>query len=193
MSRSEHALPSLLSFAGVDDATTAIAAGSAALALVALVGVVVLAIGMRRTRRAQSAVLGEGSERDLVAHAEALQEAVAELRERASEEDRRLGERIAEAERALTARLAEAERRIDLALAFSSVVRYDAYNELSGQQSSSIALLDSHRTGLVLSSIIHRDQARLYAKRLYEGHSELDLSPEEEQAINDALAREPPR
>jgi hypothetical protein len=67
-------------------------------------------------------------------------------------------------------------------------VRYDAYNELSGHQSSSMALLDSHRNGLVLSAIVHRDSARLYVKQVHNGESEVALSPEEQQAVDTALA-----
>ena len=52
-----------------------------------------------------------------------------------------------------------------------------------GSQSTSIALLDAHRSGLVLSSIHHRDQARLYAKQIREGKAEFELSPEEHEAI----------
>jgi hypothetical protein len=66
-------------------------------------------------------------------------------------------------------------------------VRYDAYGEMSGRQSTSIALLDSTRSGVVLSSIHHRDQARLYAKQVRGGEAELELSPEENEAIRLAL------
>ena len=62
-----------------------------------------------------------------------------------------------------------------------------------GQQSSSVALLDSRRSGVVISSILHRDQARVYVKQVREGESELELSPEEQEAIDTALARRPPR
>ena len=48
-------------------------------------------------------------------------------------------------------------------------MRYDAYGEMSGRQSTSIALLDATRSGIVLSSIHHRDQARLYAKQVRDG------------------------
>ena len=79
------------------------------------------------------------------------------------------------------------EDRVDGCVAHTALVRYDAYNELSGHQSSSIALLDSRRTGVVLSSIVHRDQARLYVKRISEGEAEIALSPEEQQAVDTAL------
>ena len=81
-----------------------------------------------------------------------------------------------------------AERRIDRTIAYRSLVRYDAYGEMSGRQSTSIALLDATRSGVVLSSIHHRDQARLYAKQVTRGKGELELSPEEEEAIKLAVS-----
>ncbi len=80
-----------------------------------------------------------------------------------------------------------AERRIDRPMAYRSLVRYDAYGEMSGRQSTSIALLDATRSGIVLSSIHHRDQARLYAKQVRDGTPELELSPEEIEAVRIAL------
>ena len=67
-------------------------------------------------------------------------------------------------------------------------MRYDAYNEMSGHQSTSIALLDATRSGVVLSSIHHREQARLYAKQVHDGQAELELSPEEAEAVRIAMA-----
>ena len=80
-----------------------------------------------------------------------------------------------------------AEQRLDGAIAYRSLVRYDAYGEMSGHQSTSIALLDARRNGVVLSSILHRDHARLYAKRVDDGRGELELSPEEQEAVRLAL------
>ena len=79
--------------------------------------------------------------------------------------------------------------RLDGAIAYRSLIHYDAYGEMSGRQSTSIALLDESRSGLVLSSIHHRDQARLYAKQVTDGSSERELSPEENEAIRLALGR----
>jgi hypothetical protein len=58
---------------------------------------------------------------------------------------------------------------------------------MSGHQSTSIALLDASRSGVVLSSIHHREQARLYAKQIRDGQGELELSPEEAEAVRRAL------
>ena len=152
----------------------ALAAGG--VAVVALLLAAYLALRVRRLRQAQTAVLGENGQRDLVAHAERLETGFGQLRDWVEETMERIGQRMD-----------YTEHRLDGCVAHTSIVRYDAYNELSGQQSSSIALLDARRTGVVLSSIVHRDQARVYVKRVHEGESEIALSPEEQQAVDTAL------
>jgi uncharacterized protein DUF4446 len=163
----------------VDDLSTTqgiVALAAAGVAAVALLWVVVLALKLRRLRAAQRTVMGEG-QADLVAHAAQIQEAFVQLRDWVEETATRLEERMG-----------TAERRIDGCVAYTSLVRYDAMGELSGQQSSTMALLDAHRTGVVVSSILHRDQARVYVKQVRDGESELELSPEELQAIEAAMA-----
>lgn len=158
--------------------TVGIVAGAAAvLALATLVGTIALAIRLRTVRRAQVAVMGERGERDLVTHAARVERGFVELRDWVEE---MLG--------AFEARVGRAEHRIDGCVAYRALIRYDAYGEMSGQQSSSVALLDEHRSGIVISSILHRDQARVYVKKVQGGESELDLSPEEREAIETALA-----
>ncbi|MDP8943845.1 MAG: DUF4446 family protein [Actinomycetota bacterium] len=154
----------------------ALAAG--AVALLALALAAVLARRIRDLRRAQTTVLG-GEGRDVVAHAERLESAFTELRDFVEEALGRFDDRMG-----------EAERRIDGCVAYRAVIRYDAYGEMSGRQSSSIAFLDARRSGVVLSSILHRDQARLYVKQVREGESEIELSPEEHEAMETALAAE---
>jgi hypothetical protein len=151
----------------------AIAAG--AVAVVALLLSAVLAFRVRRLRSAQRTVLGDGRQ-DLVAHAAALQAQFEALNEYLQDVAGRLDQRMG-----------VAEHRLDGGITYRSLVRYDAYGEMSGRQSTSIALLDATRSGLVLSSIHHRDQARLYAKQVREGRGELELSPEEEEAVQLAL------
>ena len=158
----------------------ALAAGG--VALVALIFAIVLAVKLRRLRGAQQVVLGGAGREDLVAHASNLQTAFETLHGRVEEIAERLDERMA-----------EAERRIDGAIAYRALVRYDAYGELSGHQSTSLALLDAERNGVVLSCIAHRDNARLYSKVVKDGRGEHELSPEEDEAIRLALAGEPSR
>jgi hypothetical protein len=155
----------------------ALAAG--AVAVVALGTAVALAFRLRRVRSEQRAVLGDRRE-DLVSHAATLQSQFAALHSYVEDVAARLD-----------GRMGTAEQRLDGAVSYSSLVRYDAYGEMSGRQSMSIALLDSTQTGIVLSSIHHRDQARLYAKQIHAGRGELELSPEEAEAVQLALQRSP--
>jgi hypothetical protein len=166
----------------VDDLTTTtgiVALAAAAVALVAVVLCIVLFVRLRRLRAAQRAVLGTHGERDLVSHSAELTEAFEALRDWVEEVGARLD-----------GRLAAAEDRLDGSIAYRGLVRYDAYNEMSGRQSTSIALLDTTRSGIIVSSIHHRDQARVYAKQVREGEAEIELSPEEAEAVRLALARE---
>jgi hypothetical protein len=163
----------------VNDLTTTqgvVALAAAGVAVVALALTIVLAFRLRSVRRSQTAVLGDGS-RDLVAHAAQLDEAFVSLREYVEEALSRLEERSQ-----------AADRRIDRSLSHRALIRYDAYGEMSGQQSSSYAMLDESRSGIVFSSILHRDQARVYVKQIHEGESSIELSPEEQQAIEAALS-----
>src|SRR5579862_3593042 len=67
-----------------------------------------------------------------------------------------------------------------------AIVRYDALNEMSGQLSFSLALLNAVGDGVVLSSINGRAETRTYAKPVVAGRGELELSPEEAQAVHSA-------
>jgi hypothetical protein len=72
------------------------------------------------------------------------------------------------------------------ALKHLSVVRYDAFGDMGGHLSWSLALLDDAGHGVVLTSISGRSEARTYAKSIVEWTSEQQLSPEEEEAISHA-------
>ena len=156
-----------------------VALGAAALALLTFLVVMVVALRLRRLRADQRVVLGGRAREDLVTHAAALEQAFAALHERVEEVAARLEERMD-----------DAEHRLDGAIAYRALVRYDAYGELSGHQSASLALLDASGNGVVLSSITHRETARLYCKQVIDGRGEHLLSPEEDEAIRLALAGE---
>jgi hypothetical protein len=161
------------------DTVGLVALGAAAVGVIALLLATVLLIRLRRLRAAQTAVLGATGREDLVAHASGLHQAFDALHERVEEVAARLEDRVG-----------GAEARLDGAIAYRALVRYDAYGELSGRQSSSLALLDAHGDGVVLSCITHRDTARLYCKRVHGGRGEFELSPEEDEAIRLALTGE---
>ena len=150
-----------------------------AVALIALTLAIILAVKLRRMRSAQRAVLGSEN-RDLVQHAARLERGFVELRDW-----------LEDAAAGIDARMVGAEARIASCVTHRSLIRYDAYGEMSGRQSSSLALLDATHSGVVLSSIHHRESARVYVKQIVAGESELELSPEELEAIESAIAGRP--
>lgn len=149
-----------------------IALAAAAVAILALLACAALNVSLRRLRRGQQLVLGDGQARDVVAHSAAMQQAFEALQGYVEDTATRLDGRLASVESSLRGTFAH-----------RALVRYDAYNELSGQQSMSIALLDGEQSGIVLSCIHHRDQARVYGKQVLGGRGELELSPEEAEAV----------
>ena len=153
-----------------------VAMAACAVAIVALLTSIVLAVRLSRLRSEQRVVLGNGRQ-DIVAHAAGLQSQFEALHAYIEDVALRLEQRMG-----------TAEHRLDGAVAYTSLIRYDAYGEMSGRQSLSLALLDATQTGIVLSAIHHRDQARVYAKQIVSGRPEQELSPEEDEAIKTALA-----
>jgi hypothetical protein len=160
----------------LDSTEGIVALAAAGVAAIALILAIVLAFRVRKLRASQKAVLGEAGQLDLIEHAARLEQGFVELRDWV--EDTAAG---------IERRMVAAEARIDGCVTYRSLIRYDAYNEMSGRQSSSVALLDSRRSGVVMSSILHRENARVYVKQIVEGESELELSPEEREALDTAL------
>ena len=148
----------------------AIAAAAAAFALLILL--LFLYRDIRRIRAAQQVLLG-GANRDLADFAVSLQGRVDDLHRAVDE---------------LAAAIARVDRRADTTMSRYAVVRYDAYEGAGGRQSASVALLDSSRSGVVLSAIQGRDYARVYVKELDQGKAVIALSPEELEAVERAMS-----
>jgi hypothetical protein len=68
-----------------------------------------------------------------------------------------------------------------------ALVRYDAFSEMSGRMSFSLALLDDNADGITISAITGRTDTRVYAKAVAAGEGEHELSPEEQQAVRSAM------
>jgi hypothetical protein len=148
-------------------------------ALVAVLCLILLAwntLALRRVRRAQKIVLG-GSERDVILHAEALQREFVSLRDW-----------LDDASTQLDKRMTRLETGLDGAVTHTAMVRYDAFGAKSGKQSSSVALLDESKTGVVLTAIVSRNFSHLYVKNLTDGVSDIELSPEERHVVELAFA-----
>ena len=148
-----------------------IAIAAAAVAVLGLAAALVLHVRLRRVRAAQLTLLGSGGG-DLVDFAVALQGRIDGLHRAVDE---------------VTAALSRLEHRVDATVSRLAVIRYDAYENTGGHQSASVALLDSSRSGVVLSAIQGRDYARIYVKELDDGRAAVSLSPEEQEAVERAM------
>jgi hypothetical protein len=153
-------------------AELAVALAAGIVALVALVVAVRAWTGNARTRSAQVVLLG-GDQHDLVDFAVSLQARIDDLHGAVDE---------------LASGLSRVDRRVDGAVTNTAVIRYDAYEDTGGQQSASFAFLDANRNGTVVTAIQGRDYARIYVKELTLGKSTIALSPEEQQAVERAMA-----
>jgi Protein of unknown function (DUF4446) len=150
-----------------------IAIAAAVVAVVALVAAVWVLSRMRRLREGQAVLLGEGKG-DLVDFAVSLQGRIDDLHRAVDE---------------IAAGLVRVDRRVDGSVTNTSIVRYDAYENTGGHQSASLAVLDSARTGVVVTAIQGRDYARIYMKELDRGQASIALSPEEAEAVERAMSR----
>lgn len=149
-----------------------IAVGAAAVAVAALLLLLTNWLTLRRVRGAQKTLLGGGNE-DLVDFAVSLQKRIDDLHRSVDE---------------VGARVGRVDARIDSTVSKTAIVRYDAYENSGGHQSASVAMLDSSRTGVVISAIQGRDYARIYVKELDRGRASVALSPEEQEAVDRAMS-----
>ena len=149
-----------------------IAIGAAGAAFLALLFAVVFFVQVRRVRTAQKVLIGRGTD-DLVDFAVSLQARIDDLHRAVDE---------------VAAGLSRIDKRVDGCLSHTSIVRYDAYEDAGGHQSASLAFLDAARSGVVVSAIQGRDYARIYVKELDRGRPSLALSPEEQEAVDRAMA-----
>jgi hypothetical protein len=149
-----------------------IAIAAAAIAVVAIAAAAACYTALRRVRASQLVLIGKG-QGDLVDFAVSLQGRIDTLHRTIDD---------------VAGALGNLERRVDGTIARSAIVRYDAYANSGGHQSSSVALLDASRSGIVLSAIQGRDYARIYIKELDRGKATVALSPEEQEAVDRAMA-----
>ena len=154
------------------ETTAWVALGAAAAAGLALVLALAFYLKLRRVRQAQIVLLGTGRD-DLVDFAVSLQTRMDDLHRAVDE---------------VAAAIARLDKRIDGCLSHTSIVRYDAYEDAGGHQSASLAFLDAARSGVIVSAIQGRDYARIYVKELDRGRASVALSPEEQEAVDRAMA-----
>jgi hypothetical protein len=149
-----------------------VALGIAVVGVVLAVAALVLAVGTarwsKRLRQAEQALLA-GKPVDLVEFAVGMQARMERLE---------LDE----------ARLVSALGSLDVLLRRRSIVRFDANSDEEGRRSSSLALLDRHGSGIVISAVHAGSATSVFVKDVLRGGSgSLELTPEEERAVQHAL------
>jgi hypothetical protein len=149
-----------------------IAVAACVAAALALAVALYIALKVRRVREGQQVLLG-GGKADLVDFAVSLQGRIDDLHRAVDE---------------VAAGLARVDRRVDGCVSKTSIVRYDAYEGAGGHQSASLVFLDAGRSGVVFTAIQGRDYARIYVKELDHGRAPVALSPEEQEAVERAMA-----
>jgi hypothetical protein len=66
------------------------------------------------------------------------------------------------------------------------IIRFNPFKELGGDHSFSLAILDSHDSGIIITSLHTRDRTRVYMKDIKRGKSKFELSTEEKKALVNA-------
>mgnify|MGYP006275734793 CR=1 FL=1 len=149
-----------------------IGAAGVALALIALLVAIRTALWARRLRRAERALL-DGEPVDLVEFAVGMQARM---------------ERLERDEASLRDEVVTALGTLDVLLRRRSIVRFDANDDEEGRRSSSLALLDRHGSGIVISSVHIGSTTSVFVKDVLRGGSgSLELTPEEQRAVAHAL------
>jgi hypothetical protein len=156
----------------VSTADTALLVAAVACALAVLLGLatIYLIVQLRRMRRGQRLLLG-ADQQDLVEYAVGLLARVEHVESRADHVEQGLQQVIG---------------RLDGVLQRWALLRYDALEGTGGRQSVSLALLDAGANGMILTAIQDREYARIYIKQVIAGESDLELSPEETRALEQA-------
>lgn len=143
--------------------------------LVLLVGIAVFIIASARTRRLETryrVLLGDAEGKD----AETL------LLSYIARTDA-LGTQLEQTQSELADLRSECQRHVQKV----GILRYNAFDDVGGEQSFSVALLDANATGVVVSGLCGREETRVYAKPVRAGRSTHNLSDEEITAIARAI------
>jgi hypothetical protein len=86
-------------------------------------------------------------------------------------------------------RLASLEEHAPHALSRFAVIEFDAFGNITGNQSRSISLLNDRGDGLVITLLTYRDDSVFYTKEVRAGRGVQELSPEEQASVDRALSR----
>ncbi len=124
-----------------------------------------------------------------MAASEAVRRDIVELQRDLTAAHQEMQQQLAAERSEITATVQRISQSISTVLRRVALVRYDAFDDLGGRLSFSLAIMDDSGNGITLTSIASTTDTRLYAKSLSHGIGEHPLSPEEEQAVKAAMTR----
>jgi hypothetical protein len=146
------------------------------LSTLAIMGLAVVGMMLRSYRRNQRVIVGSRGTVDIAAHM-------------ATVDDRLTNVRLAIEDLTLTAH--DHGVRIDGTLSHVGIVRFDAYHDLGGRQSTAVAFMNSRNDGVVITTVVSREFARMYVKMVRDGVGDIPLAPEENEAVQQATRATP--
>ena len=98
-------------------------------------------------------------------------------------------ENLENEEKSTKSDIGEIKDNLKIAYQKTGLVKYDAFREMSGALSYSLALLDQENNGVLISSMYSREGCYSYAKDIVKGESKINLSEEEAEALKQAVAK----
>ena len=145
-----------------------------AVAAAAGVGLGLVYVRLQRYQRNQHVIMGSRGTVDIVEHVTSLDDKLNNIRTVVED---------------LTLAARDHEVRIDNCLSRVGIVRFDAYQDLGGRQSTAVAFLNAVEDGVIITTVVSRDFARMYVKLIRDGKADIPLAPEEVQALDQARSR----
>ena len=98
-------------------------------------------------------------------------------------------EALEDAENKMHRDIREIKENLKITYQKIGLVKYDAFREMSGALSYSLALLDKENNGILISSMYSREGCYTYAKDIVKGECKINLSDEEAEALKQAVAK----
>lgn len=80
-------------------------------------------------------------------------------------------------------------KRMETTFQKVGLVKYDAFNQMGGQLSFCLALLDENNNGFILNSVHSTEGCYFYSKDVKNGECSLSLGTEESEALGIAMGR----
>lgn len=146
------------------------------LAVAAGAGLALVYRRLQLYQRNQRVIMGSRGTVDIVEHVAAIDEKLTNVR--IALED-------------VTLAVRDHDVRIDNTLGRIGIVRFDAYYDLGGRQSTAVAFLNGLGDGVVITNVVSRDFARIYVKLIRDGEPDIELAPEEAEAVSQARGTAP--